>query len=364
MTIIQKLMVGIILLFLLSACTRDRPEPEVVTIPETQDNAAVGGGTGAVLPATENQPITQPSDGELTSNSPTAAPVNQPAIQQATPVVVVQPIQQPENQTTNETIQYTVQGGDTLFLIAEKYGVSADRIRDLNYLQGDNIQANQVLRIPLIEGYTAEGRPTETPEPLVHVVEAGETLYGIAVQYGLDPTSIIAANNIADQNGIFIGQGLRIPGYSASPSAGVIQEQPTQQVIVIDPGNSTGSPAVVTSGTPVPANSVQVIHVVQAGESLYGIAASYDVGADEIAAANDIQNYELLRVGQRLFIPGVAADAPSVLANQQIHIVQAGEGLLGIAVRYGVTSEAISAANNIADSDLIYPGQQLIIPGQ
>ena len=173
---------------------------------------------------------------------------------------------------------------------------------------------------------------------------------------------IIAANNIADQNGIFIGQGLRIPGYAVSPSAGAVQIEPTLQVI--DPSNSTGSPAAITSGSISSANTAQVVHVVQPGEGLYAIAVIYDVSADEIATANNIQNYELLRVGQRLFIPGIAVNAAPALGNQRIHIVQAGEGLLEIAVNYGISSASIASANNIADTDLIYPGQQLFIPEQ
>lgn len=377
MTIIRKTVAGILIVFLLSACTRDRPEPDVVPVPNTQVDAATGGdtsdGAGGAVSATDgngSETILQPSTNgnQTTQTQPVQPAAEQSAVEEPTQIVVVQPVEQQtapsDNPATNETFQYTVKSGDTLFSIAENYGVGADRIRDLNYLQGDAIQANQVLRIPLLEGYTPEGRPTATPEPLIHVVQAGETLYGIAVQYGLDPTSIIAANNIANQDGIFIGQGLRIPGYAASPTAGVTQIQPTQQVIVIDNSNSIGSPIQSTSGTPVPPNTVQVVHVVQSGEGLFAIAANYGVDADAIAAANNIQNFELISIGQRLVIPGVSAEAPPVLANQQVHVVQTGEGLIAIAVRYGVSAESIAAANNIRDFDLIYPGQQLVIPQQ
>lgn len=372
MTIIQKSMAGVFLLLLLSACTRDRPAPETILEPPTQLAPAVGDGeSGAstdieVPESADTSTDSQDGDEQSATIVVTAPPPAEAAVeQQATAVVVVPPITVTAGQPVNETIQYTVSSGDTLYSIAENFGVTADTLRQLNYLQGDSIQANQVLRVPLLEGYTAEGRPTPTPEPLFHVVTAGETLYGIAVQYGIEPTSIIAANNIADQNGIFVGQSLRIPGYSASPGSGPVQLQPTQETIIIDAGNSTGSPAVTTSGTPVPSNSARVVHVVQSGEGLYAIAETYGVSAADIAAANNIQNYELLRVGQQLFIPGVVLD-PGVVTTggQRTHVVGAGESLLQIAVDYGVSAESIAATNNIANYDIIYPGQTLIIPAQ
>ncbi len=45
-----------------------------------------------------------------------------------------------------------------------------------------------------------------------------------------------------------------------------------------------------------------------------------------------------------------------------VHVVQAGEGIYAIARKYGVSPESIIRANNLANPDLIYPGQELIIP--
>jgi spore germination protein len=45
-----------------------------------------------------------------------------------------------------------------------------------------------------------------------------------------------------------------------------------------------------------------------------------------------------------------------------MHIVQAGESLWGIAQKYGQSLEAVVAVNHITNPDMIYPGQSLIIP--
>src|SRR4051812_29766357 len=49
-------------------------------------------------------------------------------------------------------------------------------------------------------------------------------------------------------------------------------------------------------------------------------------------------------------------------AQQQTYTVQPGENLFRIALRYGLTAEALAAANGITDPTKIYAGQVLIIP--
>jgi LysM repeat protein len=104
-----------------------------------------------------------------------------------------------------------------------------------------------------------------------------------------------------------------------------------------------------------------VIHVVQPGETLDQVAAEYGVSASEVAAANNIANRNLLRVGQELVIPGVTHEQ-AVAARGVAHVVRSGESLLAIALRYGVTVEEIIAINEIDNPNAIYVGQELIIP--
>jgi LysM repeat protein len=109
------------------------------------------------------------------------------------------------------------------------------------------------------------------------------------------------------------------------------------------------------------------IHVVQSGETLSGIARQYGVSQSAIMETNSITDPNLIFAGQRLVIPGCVgaeptAPDPAPTGQSAVHVVQGGETLSGIATRYGVTVNAIMAANNIADPNLIFVGQRLVIP--
>ena len=101
------------------------------------------------------------------------------------------------------------------------------------------------------------------------------------------------------------------------------------------------------------------VHVVQRGENLFRIALRYGVTVNALAAANGLSNTSHIYVGQRLAIPtGGSSPSPS-----GVHVVQRGENLFRIALRYGTTAQALAAANGIANTNRIYAGQRLVIPG-
>jgi len=106
------------------------------------------------------------------------------------------------------------------------------------------------------------------------------------------------------------------------------------------------------------------VHVVQPGENLFRISLRYNVTMDALARANGIVNPNHIYVGQRLVIPcGVQpSPEPSPAPSDKVHVVQPGEFLSLIAAHYGVNMWAIARANGIANPSHIYVGQRLIIP--
>jgi len=133
---------------------------------------------------------------------------------------------------------YVVQSGDTLFSIARENNVSVDDLVAANpsFLGGTantTLQIGWELQLPGCAAATAtaqatvvtspaatQGTAAGTPAPssaapsggqTTYVVQAGDTIYSIARQFGITPDAIIAANNLVNPNRIDVGQTLIIP---------------------------------------------------------------------------------------------------------------------------------------------------------
>jgi LysM repeat protein len=265
-----------------------------------------------------------------------------------TPTATEEETPTPEATAPSETFDYTVKPGETLASIAEKFQTDVTSLRQLNFLLDDNIFAGQVLSVPYVEGMTAEGAPTPSPTPFTYVVEVGDTLSSIAARFDVQPGTLIEVNNILDPNNLAVGTPLLIPGYVNPTSA--------------SGGDTTaGSDSASSNATTGGTAGDSVLHIVQPGESLGEIAVEYGVDPVALAQANNIANGNLIRAGQQLVIPGVSARA-ALEARGERHVVQSGESLSMIATQYGVSVEAIMAANSLDDPNTIVVGQELLIP--
>lgn len=105
--------------------------------------------------------------------------------------------------TSGGTI-YVVQNGDTLQTIAARFGTTAQAIAAANNLPNVNyIQAGMRLTIP--------SAPSAPAQPRYYTVQSGDTLFRIALNYGVTVQAIMTANNLSSANLIYAGQRLLIP---------------------------------------------------------------------------------------------------------------------------------------------------------
>lgn len=120
------------------------------------------------------------------------------------------------------------------------------------------------------------------------------------------------------------------------------------------------------------------VYVVRDGDSLGQIAFIYGVSVEDIMVANDLTNPDILDVGQELVIPDagfaetqeppsddttvVTDDPASDDAEEQIHIVQAGDNLYRIGLRYGFTVDELAEYNGMTDVNNLEVGQEIKIP--
>jgi len=108
-------------------------------------------------------------------------------------------------------------------------------------------------------------------------------------------------------------------------------------------------------------------HVIEAGENPSSIAILYGVEAEEILALNGIDEVQTLQVGQVLLIPASAEEPVEPESSGPppeliTYLIQAGDTLLGIALDHGTTVESITTANPDTSLDIIFPGQEIIVP--
>ncbi len=127
---------------------------------------------------------------------------------QSAAAVNVEPIPAPANtQYSGPTQRHVVKRGETLSGIAAQYGVSMATLRTLNTLKRDVVWVGQRLKVPAGSQLTRASKPKRV---MRHKVVRGDSLTAIAARYGVSPGTIMQANKMKSQN-VMLGQTLRIP---------------------------------------------------------------------------------------------------------------------------------------------------------
>jgi len=109
---------------------------------------------------------------------------------------------------------HTVELGDTLAKIARAYGVTSAAIVEANSLaSADLIYVGQRLLIPEAGGTSSKsGTPIPLPTPTIHVVQPGDTLSVIAKRYGTTVDRLVEINGLGSPDKLRVGMRLLIPG--------------------------------------------------------------------------------------------------------------------------------------------------------
>lgn len=127
--------------------------------------------------------------------------------------------------------------------------------------------------------------------------------------------------------------------------------------------NGNGAPTPAPEPVkPAPAPSTDKYTVVR-GDTLSGIGARYGIDWRNIASANGIGAPYTIYPGQVLRLSGGSAPAPAPTQGGQTYTVRGGDTLSGIAAKYGTSWQNLAKINNLANPNLIYPGQVLKVGG-
>ena len=168
--------------------------------------SAVTTAPGVATPATGVQPVASATVEIPAAQEPTATP---------TPTEVPSSgSSSSASGTTGDTIVHTVKRGESLSLIAERYGTTWRAIAEANDLSDPRtIVAGQKLKIPTSGSGTTSGGTSSSGCSKQHVVKKGEWVWQIARDYGVSPYSILSANDLTIKQArtIHVGQKLCIP---------------------------------------------------------------------------------------------------------------------------------------------------------
>lgn len=202
---------------------------------------------------------------------------------------------------SQKTIKHTVVEGESIYVIAKKYGVTESDIYELNpKTKGALLQLKTVLLIPNKSKKTAisdekkkktTSKNSESTE--VHIAVAGESLYVIAKKYGISLEKIKEINPALNPDAIQIGDKINI-----IPSKKIIAEKNNkvsskaekQVATVTAPTQVVSKPEVsLPVSTPVVCEDElgNTIHTVQKGETLYRIAKLYNVKLNVLKELNE-----------------------------------------------------------------------------
>lgn len=130
--------------------------------------------------------------------------------------------------------QHVVVHGESLWSIAQKYGVTVEGIRQASGLDSNVLYTNQVLTIPKAEIGTVV-------RSVLYGAGRGDTVNSVANKFGVSAASIRQANGLSG-NWLAEGQTLQIPNATAKPMNNA-QSRDGKQVVMLDPGHGDGSGA-------------------------------------------------------------------------------------------------------------------------
>jgi len=225
---------------------------------------------------------------------------------------------------------HTVRAGDNLYKLGKAYGVSVDKLMEINGLQSNKLSIGQVLKIkelpqpkPASEpvpkpaqtpaatsvqkpvaspatsppqnpnpdtGQTAIRTPEEIPENYYYIIQPKDNLYRISLSNKVPLKDILKWNNFPDEN-VLIRPGDRILIKDPSILETQIQEEKPAEV----PAARISQPAVPDTIL------IEKVYVVQKKDTLFRIATENGMTVDELKKLNNLSSNDI-QIGQKLYL--------------------------------------------------------------
>ena len=284
--------------------------------------------------------------------------------------------------SVNADTTHHVVKNDTVWDLSQKYGVSIQSIEQLNKINTDThlIREGQTLTIPTT-GKTAAKTATKTSQV---TVKAGDTLWALAQKYGTTVEKLRQLNGLAsDAYLIHVGDVIKVDGQvttttttnaqatstvsseanqtsqatstasseanQTGQAASTASSEASQTSQATSTASSEASQATSTSQAATPYVAANhVTYTVQAGDSLYTIAQKYGVTVDSLRQANTLG--ATLQVGQSLTVNDPTKNPQASVAASQAEQTPAQTTTTSQATQATQTTQAATTTNQVAQT--------------
>lgn len=252
----------------------------------------------------------------------------------------------------NDVPVLQAKSGETIQVLAARAGVPLNHFLKYNDLTIDH-KVNP-------GGFYFTSKKKSKTETDFHKVVAGETLWQISQQYGVQVKRLRKYNHLDESDKLKEGTMLWLS--ASKPKEGEVEVDSEEPVAELK--SDEVFDWVVKDENMVPVASPEGMHEVKAGETLYGIAKKYNLSVVDLKSLNDLGETVDLKPGTLL---KVVADKNTVVAEEitaeKIHEVKAEETLYSVARQYGVTIKELMDANGKKDF-AVSVGEKLKIPAR
>ena len=245
------------------------------------------------------------------------------------------------------SLRYIVKKEDTLSGIANRFGISVEKIKHVNGLTDNGLKTGMILTIPeswhkdldnMISLHPADIELKEVSpyKYREYVVKNGDSLTSIAGGFGISVTDLKNANGLSSDE-VRIGMKLIIP-----------DSQIPMRVVRVSPSvNETNN------------------YIVKKDDTLSTIASKYNVSVKNLMSANNLKSNEV-EIGMKLIIPDSQIPMRLVRVSPNLndinnYVVKKGDTLSIIASKYRVSIKDLKSANNLKSNE-VEIGMKLIIP--
>jgi membrane-bound lytic murein transglycosylase D len=259
---------------------------------------------------------------------------------------------------------HKVEPGENLWAVSQKYGVQLKKLRRYNRLNSnEDIQPGTTLWLAAKKPRNSNSEAT-TPAEVIEVDKEGAT-FAWGAESSSGETSVSSQPTVSSNE-------TTVPVITpASVAEPVMQEnsdeKPLDSIQTLQPVKAVTmlpDSALQKSETIVIAESKKKEHVVQAKETLYGIAHTYNIGVMDLVRWNNLNLQDGIRPGQVLKLSENSVEDENLAFTSTLeHEVKTTDTLYSIARKYGVTIKDLMEWNNKKDFSLAI-GEKLKIQGR